>query len=455
VEPIITQIVPVWFKAGNPEVFVTTQPTDDKGWVKGNVLASTYEDGIVRYNILDDNGVAQQDSDLKKTTLNNDIRTQYITQQRAAQQNPPVSPEQRAAEATTAGAQARAATALDAERAQNAANGDGYVTNADLAKQQQEQKDAAVRLQQVNAQIAAIQAQAQSTADTNAIRREENARNASQFGVTSAQTDRQISQGDERIGLDREKIGIDREDLGIKREQVGLQGRQVDIAESQNAFEQGPKFDLEKTKQAFAEKQAQLSNLLAARRIDQETAIAEMNNWWRRTVEGPFKMDEAARMRAAEERQLQQLEDSSAQFAATHSLNRARLGVDAGHYAAEEAISTFPYRGGPNLGANMSAAINSLAKGSSAGVNFSPDDFNFNFDLDKTRERATASALKNVSPYARNIVMQNEGRTSTPLPTVDWNSMPSMGSQPTAVTDFIQQYYPGMIAPDQPEQPQE
>lgn len=446
-DPLLTRTVPAWFKPGNPEVFVTTEPKDPNNWVKGSVLEKTYEDGVVRYNVLDENGVAQADSDLAKTGLNNDIRTQYIQQQRYNQQNPPISAEQRAADAQIKTNEAAGSDALRQEREYNASQGLGYVTHAEVRAIEQKRQEDASRLQEVNARIAQIQQQAQSTADTNAIRREEMAQSAGQFGVTSGQNE-------ERIGLERDKLGIDREDLGIKRDQLGLSQQQIDIAKSKNEFEQGPQFDLERTKQSFAEKQAQLNNLLAARRIDQETAVAEMNNWWRRTVEGPYKMDEAARMRSAEERQLQQLEDSSAQFAATHSLNRARLGVDAGHYAVEEDISTFPYRGGPNLGANMSAAINSLAKGSSAGVNFSPEDFNFSANIDKTRERATAQALKNVSPYARNIVMQNGGRTSTPLPEVDWSSMPSMGSQPTAVTDFIQQYYPSMIAPDQPDQPQ-
>jgi hypothetical protein len=453
-EPLLTRVLPAWFQPGNPEVFVTTEPKDPKNWVSGSVLEKTYEDGVIRYNILDENGVAQADSDLKHTKLNPDIRAQYIQQQRYNQQNPPITAEQRAADASIRTNEAAGSDALRQEREYNASQGLGYVTHAEVRAIEQKRAEDASRLQEVNARIAQIQQQAQSTADTNQLRREEMAQSAGQFGVTAGQNEERIGLERENLGISRDEVGIKREDLGIKREQLGQSQQQIDIAKSRNEFEQGPQFDLEKTKQAFAEKQAQLNNLLAAKRIDQETAVAEMNNWWRRSVEGPYKMDEAARMRSAEERQLQQLEDSSAQFAATHSLNRARLGVEAGHNAVEEEISTFPYKGGPSLGANMSAAINSLAQGSSAGVNFSPGDFNFSANIDKTRERATAQALKNVSPYARNIVMQNGGRTSTPLPDVDWSSMPSMGSQPTAVTDFIQQYYPSMIAPDQPEQPQ-
>lgn len=342
-----------------------------------------------------------------------------------------VTPEQRAAEGRLKTAEATTAEQEQNERSYNAQRGKGWLTHAQVAEQEQKQGDAASRLAEINARIAQIQQQAISTAETNALKRQELAQSAGQFDVTAGQTER--------------RIGIDERRAGTEEAQLGLTQQQIDISKSQAQFQQGPQFELEKTKQAFSEKQAQLSNLLAARKIDQDTAIADMNNWWRVNVESAYKQDEAARMRSAEERQLQQLEDQSAQFAATHSLNRASLGVSAGNAAVEQEISTFPYKGGVNLGANMSSAINSLAKGSSAGVNFGPDDFNFTANLDKTRERATARALKDVSPYARNLVMQNSGRTSTPLPQVDFSTMPNFKDQ-GSVTDFIKQYYPSFIA---------
>jgi tellurite resistance-related uncharacterized protein len=119
-EPLITRTVPAWFKPGNPEVFVTTEPANAKDWVKGSVLEKTYEDGVIRYNVLDENGVAQADSDLAKTGLNNDIRTQYVQQQRYNQQNPPISAEQRAADAQIKTNEAAGSDALRQEREYNA-----------------------------------------------------------------------------------------------------------------------------------------------------------------------------------------------------------------------------------------------------------------------------------------------------------------------------------------------
>lgn len=421
----------VWFAKDNPSTYVFTKP-EGGDWVEGSVVEYVYADGKVRRWIASGPSNGQE---IGGEAIDQKQRAQYLKdmadwQEKVASRPAGVTEAIRQAQEQTATLTADRLAQEDVERRRN----DG-LTEKELKDYNEKLEDNRRAQQQIDAQLAAQAQAAANQAATNQISRERLGLDREQMGLTA-------EQNTARLGIDKERLEAD---TAYRQEDVALR-------KDKQEFEQGDLFNFQKSQAEAQEERARLSSLIEMRKLSDSQANTLYNQWWNENVVLPFKQSEEARLRAAEERQLQQMQDQADQFAATNSLARGRLAAETGNAAVNSYIATFPYRGGPNLAANMAAATNSLAKGSSAGVNFSPDDFAFKADSNDTVwQRGASRALKGVSNYARTLL--GGGKTEFAMPTPDMSTAPGQaqgmelpGLEGTSVQDmlkvFQQKYVP-------------
>jgi len=154
-------------------------------------------------------------------------------------------------------------------------------------------------------------------------------------------------------------------------------------------------------------KRAELTLAIQAGDLDQRQASAEYNRWFQTNVQAPLMLAQEERARAADARAAMQAEEQRHQFAANFGLQSAEFGQRAGQNAAQNELALLPYRTGPKFAGQFSDAINGLAAGGfvggpppAAGIHFTPDAFQFKRpDIEGIAKKATAAALKHLSPY--------------------------------------------------------
>lgn len=179
---------------------------------------------------------------------------------------------------------------------------------------------------------------------------------------------------------------------------------------------QKKQFDLNAAQQEAQAKREEMRLDIEMHRVTAEDAAREYNRWYQENITYPLAQAQEARMRADTQLQYQKALDSQNQFAATNEVQRNQVALSAGQNAAENEIKLLPYRTGPNFSSHMANAINSVAQGSSAGVNFSGDDFTFKApNLEKIARKATAKALAGISPYARSQISMPEMPAMAPI----------------------------------------
>jgi chemotaxis protein histidine kinase CheA len=202
-----------------------------------------------------------------------------------------------------------------------------------------------------------------------------------------------------------------------------------DPASGQVTSVANPNYDA--VKMEAERKRAELTLAIQAGDLDQRQASAEYNQWFQTNVQAPLALAQEERARAADQRAAMQAEEQRQQFAANFGLQSAEFGQRAGQNAAQNELALLPYRAGPAFGEQFSNAINGLAKGGviggpspSAGINFTPDAFQFKRpDIEGIAKKATAAALKHLSPYIP--TSGSFPSVSGSMPNVDLSGAPS------------------------------
>jgi hypothetical protein len=153
-------------------------------------------------------------------------------------------------------------------------------------------------------------------------------------------------------------------------------------------------------------KRADLELQIRQRSITLDEAKAQYTQWFDTNVKTPLMLAQEARAQAEEKRQALEAEERRRQFAADFGLRKAQLGETAASRATNAEISLLPYRAGPTEAAEMSSAINSLARGgrmdtdAAAGINFTPGAFQFKApDFAKIARKAAEAAMSNLTDY--------------------------------------------------------
>lgn len=160
----------------------------------------------------------------------------------------------------------------------------------------------------------------------------------------------------------------------------------------------------------YERQKERLSTAIQLGQLDAQQAKMELDRWFTINVDLPFKQSAEARARAAEIRQAQEAEDRRRQFSANYELQRSQAGLNAGQDAVRQELALLPYRAGPKFGEQMSSAINSLAKGTTQGINFTSEAFDFKGpNLQKIAQKATARALSSISPAAQALASGGGG----------------------------------------------
>lgn len=235
----------------------------------------------------------------------------------------------------------------------------------------------------------------------------------------------------ERLDLEKDKYQFDKDKanrpsvLGTPtedNEQIAMFDPTTGTVVAQN----NPLYN--KAKAEAKAKQEELALAIQMNKLTADQAAAQYTQWFKEKVEVPFMMASEARAQTAEKRSAMEAEERKRQFAATHQVQRAQLGQAAANTMLDAEIGLLPHRVGPKFGAQMSSAINSVAKGgtldgpsASAGINFTADAFEYEApDLKKIAREATKAALKGVTPYD-----PDEGE---PMPSTDYSGIPMPGA---------------------------
>lgn len=182
-------------------------------------------------------------------------------------------------------------------------------------------------------------------------------------------------------------------------------------------------------------KREELNLQIQLGKMQADQAAAEYNRWFKENVEVPFMRAAEARAQAQEQRAALQAEEQRKQFAATEARQRRAMGLQAGQEAVRAELQTLPYRVGPAFAGQFSSAVNSLAGGgnlnnnASAGINFTPDAFQFDRpDFQGISASATKDALKGLTNYS-----PAEGSFSTgDYSGINLPNAGTMGSAPAA-----------------------
>lgn len=180
-------------------------------------------------------------------------------------------------------------------------------------------------------------------------------------------------------------------------------------------------------------KRADLSLAIQLGQLDRQQAEQEYTRWFGQNVQVPLMMAQEERARAADARAAMQAEENRNQFAADFGLRSAQFGQTAGQNAAQNELALLPYRTGPEFAGQFSDAINGLAAGGvvggpspAAGIHFTPEAFQFKRpDIEGIAKRATAAALKHLTPYT-----PTSGSFPTvggSMPNIDFSSAPQPG----------------------------
>jgi hypothetical protein len=256
-----------------------------------------------------------------------------------------------------------------------------------------------------------------------------------------------------RATIDERSAGIQADQNAIARERLEEDRRQAQNRENQPQFlsradpeskniavfdprtgsivtTPNPNYD--RAKVEAQQKKDELTLAIQLRKMSADEATAEYTRWYKSNIELPFMQAQEARARAQENRAALEAEERRRQFAADFGLRKSQFGEQAGQNAVGNELALLPYRAGPQEAEQMSAAINSLAKGgslandASAGINFTADAFQFNRpDFEGIAKKATARALKGLTNYR-----PAEGSFAT----ADYggiNTMPDMSTAPS------------------------
>jgi hypothetical protein len=272
---------------------------------------------------------------------------------------------------------------LNNERSYNQAQGRGYVTHAEYARQQAEQE----RLQRERDAVTRQQAIDQRTVDQQAA--------ANQLNQQQLQEQIRHNQQTEK---DKPML------VGTPNDTTA----QIGIFDPNTGAMQtikNPAYDQVKA-QAEQERQ-RIATEIAQRRMNLDEGIQQYTQWFDQNVKIPFMQSTEARDRAKEQRDALDAEERRRQFAADFSLRKGQLGQQAGAEAMRAEESLLPYRAGPTEAANMSDAINGLAAGgnpqgpsAAAGIHFSPTDFQFAApDFKSIAKSAAKQALSGLTNY--------------------------------------------------------
>lgn len=288
------------------------------------------------------------------------------------------------------------------EKEWNAANGGLWETHAQRAiRERQEQADRE-RQEDRRRQTAADEAR--------------NANERERIGIARGAEERAAAADQRRAEADARREQLDRDKYDFERDkanrpqvisQPGDDDKQIavyDPATGTVTAQANPLYD--EAKVAAKRKQEELALAIQHNRMTAEQAAAEYTRWFKETVELPFLQAAERRAQATEKRQALEAEERRRQFAASHEVQRAQVGQQAANTMLDAEMALNPYRVGPAFGEQMSAAVNSLAAGgrldtdAAAGINFTADAFEYKRpDLDRIARKATAAALRNLTPY--------------------------------------------------------
>lgn len=192
----------------------------------------------------------------------------------------------------------------------------------------------------------------------------------------------------------------------------------------------------EQAQLAATKERDRLNGLVSIGQLQAEQAKQAFTQWLETNVKVPFMQMEEQRARAQEQRDAQKAEDLRRQNAATFSQEREKSALGFGKSVMDAAVSTLPYMAGPTFGTEAANAINSVAKGSSKGINFTSSGLTFtppNFE--EIALNATAKALSHLSPYAKAIAEAGE-RPGGAYATGDYSGIPSPALPSSAPAPF-------------------
>lgn len=213
----------------------------------------------------------------------------------------------------------------------------------------------------------------------------------------------------------------------------------VDVNREQNRItaERNQAQALYEQAQLAAQKERdRLNGLVSIGQLQAEQAKQSFTQWLETNVKIPFMQMEEQRARAQEQRDAQKAEDLRRQNAATFSQEREKSALGFGKSVMDAAVSTLPYMAGPTFGEEAASAINSVARGSSKGINFTASGLTFtppNFE--EIALNATAKALSHLSPYAKAIAEAGE-RPGGAYAVADYSGLPSPALPSSAPAPF-------------------